>query len=108
MGEVDCEGLSANVIQRSVVAELPPRNYDTSGMGVGIDVNESDERHPVDLDSDVSDSVLVTDCIELRPVSELGLGFFRSRLVEHFDILFKQNQIQWCTGRGQQPNMYYI
>ena len=71
MGEVDCEGLSANVIQLAVAAESPPRNYDTSGMGVGIDVNEADDRHPVDLDSDVSDSVLVTDHIELRPVSGL-------------------------------------
>jgi len=108
LGEVGCEGLSANVIQLAVAAELPPCNYDTSGMGVGIDVNEADERHPVDLDSDDSDSVLVTDCIELRPVSELGLGFFRSRLVEHFDILFKQNQIQWPTRRGQQPNIHYL
>ena len=70
-------------------------------MGVGIDVNEADDRHPVDLDSDVSDSVLVTDHIKLRPVSGVGLGFFCSWFVEHFDILFKQNQIQWPTRRDE-------
>eukprot|EP00804_Cyclotella_cryptica_P009806 CCRYP_016250-RA/>CCRYP_016250-RA protein AED:0.25 eAED:0.25 QI:0/0/0/1/1/1/2/0/249 len=31
---------------------LPPRNYDTSGMGTGDDVNLTDESHPVDLDND--------------------------------------------------------
>ena len=108
MGEVDCEGLSANVIHFAVAADWPPSNCDNSSIGVGRDVKETDERHCTDLDSDVDDSVLVTDGIESRSVSEIGLGFFHSRLVEHFYILFKQNQIRRPTRRDQQPKINYI
>eukprot|EP00804_Cyclotella_cryptica_P019054 CCRYP_014463-RA/>CCRYP_014463-RA protein AED:0.10 eAED:0.10 QI:0/0/0/1/1/1/2/0/449 len=105
LGEVDCEGLTQNVILLTTAGALQPRNYDTSGMGTGDDVNQTDEIHPADLDNkDVYDD----DAIygeNIRQTSELGLGYFRSRLVEHFDILFKQNKIQWPARRGTQPNL---
>ena len=84
---------------------LPPRNYDTSGMGIGDDFSPTDEIHPVDLDNeDVYDDDAISG-ENIRQTSELGLGYFRSRLVEHFDILFKQNKIQWPARRGMQPNL---
>ena len=105
LGEVDCEGLTQNVVLLTTAGALPPCNYDTSGMGIGDDVNPTDEIHPVDLDSDdVFDPVALAGD-NIRQTSELGLGFFHSRLVEHFDILFKQNKIQWPARRGTQPNL---
>jgi len=105
LGEVDCEGLTQNVILLTTAGALQPRNYDTSGMGTGDDVNPTDEIHPADLDNE---DVYDDDAIygeNIRQTSELGLGYFRSRLVEHFDILFKQNKIQWPARRGTQPNL---
>ena len=104
LGEMDCEGLSPNLLLLATSHELPPRNYDTSGIGPGNDV-VSEERHPVHLDRERFHSVLATtNNTEARKVSDLGLGYFRSRLVEHFDILFKQNKIKWPVSRGCHHN----
>jgi hypothetical protein len=56
------------------------RRFDASGMGVENDVNPEQKR--------------------IRAVRKLSLQFFRSKLVEHFDILFKQNQIKWPSRNG--------
>jgi hypothetical protein len=104
LGEVDCEGLSPNLLLLATSHELPPRNYDTSGIGPGNDV-VSEERHPLQMDRERFHSVLATtNNTEARKVSDLGLGYFRSRLVEHFDILFKQNKIKWPVSRGCHHN----
>ena len=66
-------------------------------------MNASEERHPTDLDTQRFDCVDIADSEEVRKVADLGLGYFRSRLVEHFDILFKQNKIKWPARRGEQP-----
>eukprot|EP00804_Cyclotella_cryptica_P020059 CCRYP_014862-RA/>CCRYP_014862-RA protein AED:0.20 eAED:0.18 QI:0/0/0/1/0/0/4/0/367 len=95
LGEVDCKGLTQNVVLLTTAGALPPRNYDTSGIGTGDDVNPTDEIHPADLDNeDVYDDDAISG-ENIRQTSELGLGYFRSWLVERFDILFKQNKIQW-------------
>jgi hypothetical protein len=75
------EGISPNVLQLSTSLELMPYNYDTSGMSVRSDVNEADQRPPVDLDKSVDDSFLVTDGDGGMQVSNLGLSFFHSWLV---------------------------
>ena len=86
-----------NAIKR-LTTNLNFRNYDTSGMGVGEDVLHDTTRH--DTASDESDD----ECDQLenkqskngdRVVRLLSLNFFRRKLVEHFDILFNHNQIQW-------------
>ena len=105
LGEVDCEGLPQNIPLLTTPGALPPCNYDTCGMGTGDDLNLTDESHPVDLDSDdVFDPVALAGD-NIRQTSQIGLGFFHSRLVEHFDILFKQNKIHWPARRGTQPNL---
>ena len=106
LGDVETEGLSSNIVELATAENLEPRiTYDTSGMGPGDDVaNAVEERHPVDLDRED-----ITDCETLdgdvRIVKDLGLGYFRSRLVEHFDILFQQNKIEWPARRGKQPDL---
>ena len=94
MGQIDTKGLSPNVLQLATSHELRPRNYNTSGMGPDANVNESEERHPADIDRSRFNSVLTLSTEKVRHMSNLGLGFFRSRLVKHFDIMFKQNKIK--------------
>ena len=40
---------------------------------------------------------------QVRVIRELDFDYFRARLVEHFDILFKQQKIVWPTRNKQQP-----
>ena len=98
----------SNVLLLTTAGALPPRNYDTSGMGTGDDLNLTDECHPVDLDSDDVIDPIALAGDNIQQTSELGLGFFHSRLVDHFDILFKQNKIQWPARRGMQPNLILV
>jgi hypothetical protein len=73
------------------------RNYDSSGTGAGGDVaNNVEERHHTDVDLEHNFDLESLDG-EVRMVGEMGLGFFRTLLVEHFDILFKQNKIIYIT-----------
>jgi hypothetical protein len=77
------------------------RRFDTSGMGVENDVNRDDSASSDPSDGD--GSTLEIDASEqrrIRAVRKLSIQFFRSKLVEHFDILFKQNQIKWPSRNG--------
>ena len=72
------------------------RNYDTSGMGVGsnlIEYNGDDDQEiPENLNA------ATTNVIDPRCINKLCLlsaDAFRSKLIEHFDILFKQYKIKW-------------
>jgi hypothetical protein len=37
-----------------------------------------------------------------RVVKNLSLQYFRSKLIQHFDIAFKRNEIQWPGRRNRQ------
>ena len=39
-----------------------------------------------------------------RIVRKLSLPFFRGRLVEHFDIKFKEGKVVWPRSRGKRPS----
>jgi len=43
---------------------------------------------------------------KVRIVRKLSLQFFRSKLVEHFDIKFKRGEIVWPCRRGSRPIPY--
>jgi hypothetical protein len=80
---------------------LDPREFDVGGMGVGEDWDaggrgggswsQGQQRIPPEHEGPV------------RVVRNLSLQFFRSKLVEHFDILWSQRRIVWPSRRGQQP-----
>ncbi len=53
----------------------------------------SQQMHPRDLDEGELERISSTEDGNVRVVGNLGLGFFRNRLVEHYDILFKQNKL---------------
>ena len=80
--------------------------YDTSGMGVGNDVAHpsptNDEGCPIHPDP--IPPYYAGDNRQNRRVRDLSFDYFRGRLVEHFDILYQDNRIQWPTRMsGQNP-----
>jgi hypothetical protein len=44
-------------------------------------------------------------CNAPRVVKDLSLPYFRSKLIQHFDIAFKRNEIQWPGRRNQQDQI---
>ena len=82
--------------------------HDSSGMGPGSDKHdkggeddESDEDDDDDSGSGVQQPIVDTDgCIR---VHSLTLESFRNRLINHFDILWRRNQILWPTQTGTEP-----
>ena len=44
---------------------------------------------------------------EVRIVRNLSLKYFRSKLVEHFDIKFRRNELVWPRSRGAKPIAYF-
>jgi len=67
-------------------------------------------RHPLDLDLGLggeadgeADGIELGSCVQV--VNLLSLGFFRSKLVEHFDILWRKKITKWPSRRGpHKPN----
>jgi hypothetical protein len=73
------------------------RAYDSSSMNVAA-CPTSEEMGSCHAD-DANDSV-----DGIRVVRNLSLNYFRGRLVEHFDIMFKEGKITWPRSRGKQPD----
>jgi hypothetical protein len=76
--------------------------FDKSGRAVGKNVNRDDSTNNSDP-SDGDGSTLESDALEQRRnrvVHKYSLQFFSSKLVEHFDILFKENCINWPSRNG--------
>ena len=44
----------------------------------------------------------VNDFASVRRVNSLSLEFFRSKLVEHFNVLFEQNKVVWPKATRRQ------
>ena len=71
------------------------RNYDSSGMGCGIspsDSEEGNEQNIISLPTSAHD-MIDQDCV--NDVHRLPIDLFRNKLIENFDILFKQKKIKW-------------
>ena len=103
MGDHDFEGLPEPMAR--IASTLDARNYDRSGMGAGSDVG-IEERHPIDLDRiTVATEVTPTAAGTVRVVNNLGLGYFRSKLVEHFDILWQRHEVKWPSRRARPSHL---
>jgi hypothetical protein len=101
-GEFDFEESSETVpfaLQRLNNPSLR-RTYDTSGMGCGetTDDEDTDVLPTVPL---VNDDHMLSDVSVdgINNVHQLTCDSFRKKLIEHFDILFKQNKIKWPRSR---------
>jgi len=105
LGDHDFEGVSIertnipNAILR-LSNNLTVRNFDASGMGPGSDV-ATDSFHllNVEEDDETESQILEKGRERERIVNKLSLKFFRSRLVEHFHIMWSRNKIIWPTAK---------
>ena len=86
--------LSSNDLQH-LPPELRNRGFYLSSMGRGNDYYEGGEAPIADDRNEVP-----LDCEQVRYVHKLPLEYFRSKLVEHFDIQFKRQEIEWPSHTG--------
>lgn len=68
-----------------------PRTFDASGLGPGDDRINRELSMEANNNTDDDD----TGRADVKIVRHLTLNNFRGRLIEHFDIMFKRNQLVW-------------
>ena len=90
-------------IQRTNVLCPDARNFDSSGMGAGDDGNGGDLTDNYVPPAAIDDNLTTVDGV--RVVRHLSLNFFRSKLVEHFDIRWQQHDIEWPKGSTCKPTL---
>jgi hypothetical protein len=78
-------------VSRLLSLEQHRSYYNTRDMGRG---NEYVEEHIDDNEVVASVEHLPGDTIICRHVNRLSVDYFRERLVEHFDIMFKNGEVQ--------------
>jgi hypothetical protein len=77
------------------------RNFDLSGMSPGDDAfttaqEEQEEEAPTEeAESEEGEAPSGETGTATRVVRKLKLSYFRERLIEHFDILWRQQKIVW-------------
>ena len=87
---------------RRIMTPADIRSFDSSRVGrtattAAATVVSEDE----DTNSDTENDGISE---EVRKVRHLSLDYFRSKLVEHFNIKFDRNEIVWPKRRGNKPN----
>ena len=77
--------------------------FDASGMGPGNDVHDGCvvNEQVQELAFTHGGKTFAVGCEDERVVRELDFEYFRSRLVEHFDILFWQGKVVWPKRTGE-------
>ena len=107
MGYADYDGVRVDVPNAlaRLSTNLDPRNYDSSGLGPGLDVVD-ETRTMMNRDLGESEEATTREMDiggdRVRHVRHLSLAVFRRLLVNHFAILFSQNNIVW-PRRYQTP-----
>jgi len=76
-----------------------PRTYDASNMGPGEDRSERRLVHMETANVERGDIQEEQQGGHIRVVRYLSLAYFRSKLIEHFDILFCRRQLVWPSRR---------
>jgi hypothetical protein len=76
------------------------RAFDVSGMGRGTDAQEGANDGGEEEEEHVGEIPATGDRRSVRIIRKLSLPYFRDKLVQHFDILFRQNKIKWPTRMG--------
>ena len=79
------------------------RDYDTSRVGSVRGKNNSGDNNT--NDDVLNDADVVTAGDAVRCVRNLSLNYFRSKLVEHFEIMFNKKEIIWPMRRGATPRI---
>jgi hypothetical protein len=82
--------------------------YDWSGMGVGDEVEPIEVVPTIGNDHDALHVRFQANAPNSpRIVKNLPLDYFRARLIEHFDILWRQNKVVW-PARHKGPKPTYL
>ncbi len=99
LGGLDFDGVHKDVPNAlaGLSENLDARNYDSSGLGPGLDViGESRTILTQEIREDAGNEVLKQISVgkdRIRHVQFLSLAVFRQLLVNHFAILIRQNKI---------------
>ena len=75
------------------------RCYDVSGVGAGSDLSEEENNVPEESLEMANEPAIQSGNTVLK-VRELGLNYFRSKLVSHFDIAYKRGEVEWPKRNG--------
>ena len=100
LGDIDLEHdeVDSPAVFARLSDNLNIRNYDSSGMGPGLDVVQTQLDTEAD-DGDMADDVSLAED-EVRVVRNLPLAYFRKKLVEHFDIMYESGELVWPKSRS--------
>jgi len=113
IGQLEAEDVIWHVpfAMKHLALGYDPREYDESGLDPGEDRDGhevvmpmvyGDDRPVTDAESESeseSESELVSEENGVQVVRHLSLKYFRCKLIEHFDILFKHHELVWPTHR---------
>ena len=102
LAELDFEGININIPNAIVrlSKNLDPRNYDSSGIGPGMDVRyEMSLLNSSDAFSEEEEESSQSCLSHVRTVNYTSLSFFRRQLVIHFKILFERNKLIWPQSK---------
>jgi len=103
LGELDVDDVP--LAMNRILSPAAIRAYDTSTIGAAtLPLNE--EEDGIEEDNDEDDFEEHGEG-EVRIVRNLSLKYFRSKLVEHFDIKFRRNELVWPRSRGAKPIAYF-
>lgn len=75
------------------------REFDTSGMGVGSDLGVQSTSLPAAVPEEGEN----VDVPGPTQVCKMDLETFKSKLINHFDIMWKQRRIVWPSRDGSNP-----
>ena len=80
------------------------RNYGPSSMGCGkLNDDDIDDNSCAIPSLDTTTNILHDEFTRntINDVHKLPMDLFRNKLIQHFDILFRQNKIQWPRSNSK-------
>ena len=110
LGEHDEEDVHADMLLPNAIQNLRTpaelRGYDLSGISFGNDVDLDIARGAMVAVGGINSDDAVAAQDGVRIVRKLSQTFFRQKLVEHFDILWRRNDLVWPQRTGL-PTPHY-
>lgn len=92
-----------NYLNVSTLAQLDvAQRLDTSGMGVGTDVVEGHTTTSNLTEAIPEEETDVTTGVAVK-VHKMDLATFKSKLIHHFNIMWKRGQLEWPSRNGTNP-----
>ena len=80
--------------------EVEEEEEDVDGEVDGEEVEEEEEEVDGEVDGEEAEEEDDGEEAEVRVVNKLSQKYFRDRLVEHFNIMFRRGELRWPKRRG--------